>query len=138
MKQLSSYTNNLSIGLSALCVVHCLATPLLIALLPSLAALPLENEAFHRWLLIAVIPTSLFSLFMGCKQHKKYNVFVIGVIGLLFLISAMFVEDLANGELLEKVFTVIGAFIIAIAHFMNFRFCRRTDANVNCGCSQAS
>jgi len=121
MNYLSSYTNHLSIGLSALCVVHCLAMPILIVLLPSLTALQLENEAFHSWLLMGVIPTSLFSLLMGCKQHQRYRVLTIGLVGLLFLVSAVFVEDFANGELFEKVLTVIGACTLAIVHYMNFR-----------------
>lgn len=125
MNHLSSYTNNLAIGISALCVVHCLATPLLIVLLPSLASLPLENEAFHRWLLIGVIPTSLFSLLMGCKQHQFYRVLIIGFFGLLILVSAVFVEDLQHGELLEKVLTVSGACVVVFGHYLNFRLCQK-------------
>ena len=131
MKNLSSYTNSFAIGLSAMCVIHCLATPLLLVLLPSLSTLHLENEAFHSWLLIAVIPTSLFSLAMGCKQHQYYRVLAIGILGLAVLVSAVFVEDLANGELLEKVLTVTGAVIVALAHYMNFRLCRKQQ---DCGC----
>ena len=138
MNYFSSYTNNLNglaIGLSALCVVHCLATPLLIILLPSLAALQLDNEAFHRWLLIGVIPTSMFSLLMGCKQHQFYRVLTIGLGGLLVLVSAIFVEDLRYGEILEKVLTVSGACIVAFGHYLNFRLCRDLD---DCECHSDS
>ncbi len=134
MNQLTSYTNNLSIGLSGLCIVHCLATPLLIVLLPSLTALGLENEAFHRWLLVMVIPTCLYSLSMGCKQHQNYHVLTIGIVGLMFLISALLMEDFANGELLEKVLTVTGACIIAVGHYLNFRLCRE---HTKCECHEA-
>ncbi len=127
MNPISSYANNLSIGLSALCVIHCLATPLLLVLLPSLTALQLDNEVFHRWLLVGVIPTSLFSLFMGCKQHQFYRVIIIGVCGLLFLVSALLVEGFENGEMLEKIFTVTGACIVALGHYLNFRLCRQHD-----------
>lgn len=125
MNNFSYHTNNLAIGLSALCVVHCLATPLLLVLLPSLTALQLDNEAFHRWLLMGVIPTSLFSLFMGCKEHRSYSVLIVGLCGLLFLISAVFVEGFENGELLEKVLTVTGAIIVAAGHYLNFHLCRQ-------------
>jgi hypothetical protein len=131
MNNLSSYTNNLSIGLSALCVIHCLASPLLIVLLPSLAALQLGNEAFHSWLLMGVIPSSLFSLLMGCKQHQFYRVLIIGFCGLLFLISATLVEGFEHGELIEKLLTVIGACIVACAHYSNFCLCRQ---NSSCEC----
>jgi len=138
MNYLSSYTNNLAIGLSAMCILHCLATPLLLVLLPSLSALNLESEAFHGWLLIGVIPTSVFSLLVGCKQHKRYRVLAVGICGLLFLISAVFVEDLANGELLEKVLTVVGASIVALGHYMNFRLCRSNSRSNKCECPEAS
>ncbi|MFT5608657.1 MAG: putative membrane protein YfcA [Gammaproteobacteria bacterium] len=131
MNNLSSYTNNLAIGLSAFCVVHCLASPLLIVLLPSLTALQLDSEAFHSWLLIGVIPSSLFSLLMGCKQHRFYRVLVIGLCGLLFLISAVFVDGFEHAELMEKVLTVIGASIVAFGHYLNFRLCQ--DHN-QCDC----
>ena len=135
MNRLLSYTNNLSIGLSAICVVHCLAVPLLIILLPSLTALQLDNEALHGWLLLGVIPCSLFSLLIGCKQHKSHRVLLIGLCGLIVLISAVFVEGLQHGEILEKVLTVVGACIVAIGHYLNFRLCRRTTP---CDCRVTS
>lgn len=101
-------------------------------------ALQLENEAFHSWLLLAVIPTSVFSLLVGCKQHKYYQLLVIGFFGLLFLISAIFIEGLLEhgkydgyADLLEKVFTLIGACILALGHYLNFRLCNNHD---DCGC----
>lgn len=124
MNRLSSYTNNLAIGLSSLCVIHCFVTPLLIVLLPSLTALQLDNEAFHSWLLIGIIPTSLFSLLIGCKKHQFYRVLIIGLCGLLFLISAVLVEGLKHGELVEKALTLIGACIVASGHYLNLRLCR--------------
>jgi len=135
MNLLTSYTNNLAIGLSAFCVIHCLASPLLIILLPSLAVLQLDNEAFHIWLLMGVIPSSAFSLLMGCKQHQFYRVLVIGILGLLVLVSAVLVEDFRHGELLEKVLTVIGACIVALGHYLNFRLCRDQSS---CECHASS
>ncbi|MBX2848873.1 MAG: MerC domain-containing protein [Acidiferrobacterales bacterium] len=131
MNKLSSLTNNLAIGLSALCAVHCLATPLLLVLLPSLTAFPLEGEAFHKGLLILVIPSSLFSLFMGCKQHQSHRIVAIGIVGLALLLVALMFEDMANGELLEKIFTVLGAAIVAYSHILNFRLCRASECG-NC------
>lgn len=134
MKYLLSSTNSLAIGFSAFCVLHCLASPLLLILIPSLTAINLDNEAFHSWLLIGVIPTSLISLFLGCKQHEFYRVITIGVVGLVILVSAVFVEDLPSGELLEKVLTVIGASIVAYGHYLNFRLCRD---HKQCNCEES-
>lgn len=74
-------TDKLSISLSLLCVVHCLAVPVMLALLPSMAALQLDNEAFHYWMLLAVIPTSIYALTMGCKRHKHFRLLIVGGTG---------------------------------------------------------
>ncbi len=136
MTTLTSYTNTLTnsaaIGLSFFCVLHCLATPLLLVLFPSLMATQIGSESIHLWLLIGVVPTSLISLGLGCKQHKSYRVAALGVCGLLLLLSALLVEDLAHGHLLEKVLTVIGAVLIAIGHYWNYRLCRDGE---DCRCA---
>ncbi len=131
MNKILSYTDSLAIGLSALCVVHCLAMPILLVILPSLTMFQLDNEAFHSYLLIGVIPSSLFSLIVGCKQHSFYRVLLIGFFGLALLISAVFIQGFEYAELLEKVLTVLGACVIAIGHFLNFRLCRD---HRNCEC----
>jgi len=131
---ISNFTDRLAISLSALCVMHCLLTPLLIVFLPSIIAVQLENEAFHRALLLMVIPTSVFSLLVGCKQHKHYRLLNIGLVGILFLVSATFMEGLSNGELLEKVLTVIGACVLAVGHYLNFRLCNKQD---KCDCQSS-
>jgi len=79
----------------------------------------LDNEAFHKWLLIAVIPISLYALTLGCKKHKRNQLFTLGVIGLAFLILAVVI----GGEVIEKVLTLMGAAIIAFAHLRNYRLC---------------
>ena len=70
MKTVQEYTDKFAIGLSMLCAIHCLLLPLLLVALPSISALQIENEAFHFWMLAAVIPTSLYALSMGCKKHQ--------------------------------------------------------------------
>lgn len=124
MKTLTSVSDSVAIGLSSLCIIHCLAAPLLVVLLPSLTVIQFEDEIFHLGLLLAVVPISLISLGLGCKQHKRIGVLALGAIGIVVLVSALFVESLPNGETLEKVLTVAGALIVAFSHFLNFRYCR--------------
>ena len=82
-------TDKLAIGLSLGCAIHCLSLPILLALLPSMTALQLDNEAFHFWMLVAVIPTSVYALTLGCKQHKRYRLLILGFIGLGLLVMAL-------------------------------------------------
>lgn len=134
MKQAQTITDRLAIGLSLACTIHCLATPALLVLLPSLMALKLDNEAFHLWLVFAVIPTSLFAITLGCKQHNRYQLFVLCVIGLAMLFSALILEE-RIGETGEQVLTVLGSSLIVIGHWLNYRLCRQ-QSHSDCDCSQ--
>jgi len=138
MKSLQLYTDKLAIGLSLLCTIHCLAFPLLMVLLPSIAALQLNDEAFHLWMVFAVIPTSAYALTMGCKQHKRYHLLIFGLLGVFFLVLAIlsgetFLTNYFDGELMEKVFTCIGAGFVAYGHYRNYRLCKKQD---DCECPE--
>ncbi len=130
MPNFQTLTDKAAIGLSLLCALHCLAFPLALVSLPSVAALQLDDEAFHLWMIIAVIPTSAFALTMGCRQHKRYHLMVLGLLGLTLLILAVVLEETILGEtsyseIIEKVLTTLGAGIITYGHYRNYRLCQR-------------
>jgi hypothetical protein len=117
--------DGVAVTLSSLCVLHCLALPVLLALLPALGATVLAGEDFHRWLLLAVVPTSALALTLGCCRHRAWQVAVLGAAGLLPMFAAAFGADrLALDELGERVLTVSGALLVASAHLLNYRRCR--------------
>ncbi len=126
MIHLQSLTDKTAISLSLLCTIHCLFAPLLAVLLPSIAGLPLEDEAFHVWVAFAVIPISAFALTMGCKSHKRYQVIALGGIGLFILVVTALFGHEQLGDTLEKAFTIIGASIIAVGHIWNYRLCQQS------------
>lgn len=112
-------------GLSAICAIHCLATPLLVSLLPSLGVLNLENEAFHLSMLALVIPLSLFGLTLGCKKHQRKQFLLLGAAGVTLLILAVTIGHDFFGEFGEKSLTVLGAVIVSVAHYRNFKLCQQ-------------
>ena len=114
-----------SIGLSLLCVAHCLLTPIAVVMLPVLGASFLEDERFHYAILFLVLPTSLVSLGLGCRKHGHFEILAIGVTGLFLLFLILILGDELLGETGEKVSTVAGALIIAMAHIRNFRACQK-------------
>ena len=121
-------TDKTAIGLSLLCVVHCLALPLLVVFLPSVIALPLEGEAFHFWMLIVVLPVSAYALTMGCRKHNRYRVVLLGSLGLVILTVATLMGHDMFGETGEKALSVLGALIIALGHFWNYLLCQHQDS----------
>ncbi|MDG0970379.1 MAG: MerC domain-containing protein [Porticoccaceae bacterium] len=133
MKIQQAATDRIAIGLSIACVVHCLMLPILILALPSIAALNLDNEAFHVWMVVAVIPCSIFALSLGCKEHKRYQLFFWALPGLAMLVLALVLGEERIGEAGEKIMTLAGASLVAVGHWLNFRLCRAQD-DKNCGC----
>ena len=118
-----------AVSLSSLCVVHCLAMPVLLVLLPSLAALPIADESFHFWLVFLVIPTSVAALFLGCRRHRKWSVLAWGLSGVGVLVfAALFGHDML-GEAGEKIMTVVGSVMVAISHALNYRLCRSSSCS---------
>lgn len=114
-----------SISLSVACAVHCLALPIITVMSPALMGSVFADESFHRWLAYVVLPISLVALFMGCRHHMRSGVVVLGAGGLLVLVlTALFGHDVL-GELGEKIATVVGAGMIAVAHYRNYRLCQQ-------------
>tara|TARA_E500000331_G_scaffold355436_1_gene410887 strand:+ start:961 stop:1359 length:399 start_codon:yes stop_codon:yes gene_type:complete len=127
MKSLSLSNFNLdttAIFLSILCALHCLFIPLALLFIPSLAAYFFAQESFHQILLFFIIPISTVAMFLGCRKHKRYNIFLYGIIGVLFLlVSAIWGHDLL-GESGEIILTIFGSSIISVGHFKNQRHCK--------------
>ena len=130
MKLTQTTADKFAIGLSLMCTVHCFATPVILALLPSFAVLQINGEQFHLWVLAAVLPTSLLALSLGCKKHKRTRYMACGVVGLAFLIIAV----LLGQEEAEKALTLIGSAFIALAHWFNYQQCFKKN-NETCRCS---
>ena len=124
MQRLQAVMDRVAISLSFLCVAHCLLLPFAVVVLPILGASFLEGEAFHYWLLFLVIPSSVYSLWLGCRKHGRLEIFTIGTFGLFLLCLIVFLGVDALGETLERLSTVVGASIIALAHLRNMKACK--------------
>lgn len=108
-----------AIGLSALCLVHCLAIPLTLLALPLFAHELISHQSLVHWLfLVLALPISAFALYTGYRRHRNRSVVVAGVIG----ISTMFVgvAHLAGVEL-ELPLSTAGALCLVYAHVQNMR-----------------
>ncbi|MES9857903.1 MAG: MerC domain-containing protein [Sedimenticola sp.] len=110
-----------AICVSLLCTVHCLTMPILLVSLPFLSGLFFTEETFHIWMVFAVLPISLYALYIGKKTHGKNMPFIIGGLGLLVLISAVLIGHNLLGETGEKSLTVLGSIAVASAHIWNYR-----------------
>lgn len=132
--QLQSISDKTAIGISALCAIHCLFVPLAVLALPSLSGSFFVDEHFHQFLIYLVLPVSIIAMTLGCRKHSQYRVWALGGAGLVLLVAAAFVMHDLVGELGEQLMTVAGTFLIAGAHWQNYRLCREKS----CGCKGQS
>lgn len=126
VKNLQATIDKTAIGLSLVCSVHCLLLPVAMATLPALTASSLEDEWFHRALLVAVLPTSMIALTMGCRKHRHWRVAVLGLAGLVVLTATAYFGHEVLGETGEKLATLSAAALIAFGHFKNHALCRKS------------
>lgn len=131
MKTASTHLDKMAIGLSLACAIHCLLLPIALVMLPTLAANTFADERFHRWLLLAVLPTSLFAMTMGCRRHRNMTVLAFGLPGLCIITLTAFWGHDVLGETGERLASLLGACLIVIGHLKNHVLCRK----LNCACS---
>lgn len=101
-----SWLDHLAIGMATVCAIHCLLTPLLVIALPIIATSFFVHEDFHLWMMLLVLPTTSFAIFMGCRKHKDRWVAGLSALGLSVLILALANERIqhleqSNGSLVQ-------------------------------------
>lgn len=121
----SRHFDQIAIGLSALCIVHCLAVPLLVALLPLLAISIGSDAHFHALMLWLVVPTSVIGFSLGFRVHRRAWIVGLGVAGMLGLVAAALWGHSAWNATFETAVSVVASLVLAAAHWLNFRDVRR-------------
>ena len=112
-----------AVGLSGLCLAHCLALPLLAGALPVL--MPFVDGHLHVQMLMFVLPLSAVAIGIGMTRHRNLRVAWSAAIGLILLIIGATVAHEHLGIVADRVFTVSGAIVLAAAHFYNGLLSRR-------------
>jgi hypothetical protein len=106
--------------LSLLCLMHCLALPVLVAVLPLVASSFVADATFHRWMLLAVVPTSTLAFGMGYRSHRDVSMLAIGGVGLCLLALAAYGGVLVGLSAFgDTALTVCGGLLLATAHGIN-------------------
>ena len=100
--------------LSAVCAVHCVSTPLVLALLPSAGAVV---GGAHPVLFVLVLGVAAWAFVPGYRCHHRLDVVGLAAAGLAFLGIAAFVfhDSLA----LDTGLSLVGAGLMMTAHWKN-------------------
>ena len=124
MKKVLAVGDLVAVSLSIICAIHCLILPVVLVLLPALAP-SFADESFHKWMVVAVVPVSMFSLAMGLRRHKQYLSILFGIIGLVILVFCGYFSEGMLSEYWEENLTLIAVSFVVIGHFFNFKYCQR-------------
>ena len=123
MKSLIRFADYAGMAASALCLVHCLAMPLLLAAFP-LLGLGGEHHGLHDALLLGVTVPVLLALVPGWLAHRDPAPLLLGLAGLgAFLVAVLFVGP-AFGQGAETGLAVLSSVLLIAAHRRNHRFCK--------------
>lgn len=104
------------IWLSSLCLLHCLATIVLVS------ALGLGGQFFlapeiHRFGLALALIIAAVAIGWGALRHRKAAPFVTAMMGLSFMGGALAVPH----GFYEALLTMIGVVLVSTGHFLNMR-----------------
>lgn len=105
-----------AIGLSGLCLVHCLASAIFVAVLSAAGGL-LLSPIFHEVGLVLSIALGVVALGRGVVEHGFMMPVAVGSVGLGVMAGALTMPH--NG--MEAVYTIVGVMILALGHDLNRR-----------------
>ncbi|MFP6900492.1 MAG: MerC domain-containing protein [Opitutales bacterium] len=139
--------DGVAMSLAGVCGIHCLLMPVLLIAFPLWGSNFFVDLAFHKWMLIAVLPTTGLAILLGCRQHKDFLVFLLSIGGFALLCFATFGHGhdhphpssaSTNWLTRESILTSLGGLVMVSAHLRNFLLCRyanRSDSDKSsCSC----
>lgn len=112
----SGTIDRLGIAVSGLCVVHCLTSAILLAVLASAGGM-LVDHRIHEVGLVFAILLGVVALGRGIVDHGFMMPSAIGGLGLGVMSGALSLPHDSN----EVVYTILGVAILALGHDLNRR-----------------
>jgi hypothetical protein len=111
----SGRLDRFAIALSGLCLVHCLATAVFLAVLSSIGGL-LGDPILHEVGLVLAMVMGALALGRGVIEHGFMMPSAVGALGLGVMAGALKLPH--NGS--EALYTMLGVGILALGHRLNF------------------
>jgi MerC mercury resistance protein len=116
--------DTLGVWASALCVVHCAVTPVLISMSVVMARFIPGEERTHRTLAVGVAALGAMALVKGFRTHGHKRILGLMALGLGFIFAGAFFGGRLPSHGLEVAVTMTGSILMICAHRLNHTFCR--------------
>ncbi|MEO6224656.1 MAG: MerC domain-containing protein [Sphingomicrobium sp.] len=111
----TSGLDRIAVALSGLCVVHCVATAVLLALVSAASGF-LGEPIIHEAGLTLAMVIGAIALGGGILEHGFVMPSAVGALGLGVMAGALTLPHEGGGE---AIYTVIGVMILALGHRLN-------------------
>lgn len=118
------FVDTTGVCLSFTCAIHCLAMPLLVAVLPLLGLGFLVSERAEVVLIIGAVGLAIASLAWGVRHHRSWRALLILIVALAFLGTA---HTFAEGNF-EMILHGVGGILLAASHLANRHLCKTCPA----------
>lgn len=119
----------IGMALSATCLIHCLALPMLLLLAPAVGHWIALPEWTHAAILTLALPAAYSAMRGGWHRHRRSGPVVTAAAGLVLLALGLAAhERLLAGidlEAADRLLTSAGALALAAAHIANWRLAHR-------------
>ena len=112
-------------SLSTLCILHCLAVPLLVTVMPVLVVVS-EAQWLHLMFVCMAVPISLWVIRTAWLRHESNLFVVVAILALSMMVSAITFAPPA----LEDSLTVVGAGMLGMAHLWRWWQHQSPEENV--------
>jgi hypothetical protein len=109
--------DRLAIGLSGLCLAHCIVTAVLLTVLASAGGI-LMHPAFHEIGLTLAMGLAALALGRGVLVHGYALPAWVGSLGLGVMAGALTLPHDGGGEV---IYSILGVLIVALGHDLNRR-----------------
>jgi hypothetical protein len=116
--------DRLGVWASALCVVHCVVTPVLVSISVMLARYIPGEERTHRALAVGVAALGAMALVRGFRTHGRRRILGLMALGLGFIFAGAFFGGRLPSHKYEVAVTMSGSVLMICAHRMNHTFCK--------------
>ena len=108
---------------SGLCVIHCILTPFVISLSPSLLPWLPGDARFHRTLAVLIVLIGITSFVPGYRVHRRRVLLVPIAVGVALVLSVAWQGEQLQGAT-ELTLSITGSLLLIAAHLANRSFCR--------------
>lgn len=109
--ELTVKSDTAATALSALCIVHCLALPLVASVLPVVSVL--ADADWLHWLFAGLAIVISASVPLRDVLARRASFLAPAGLGIAFLVAGLFADQMGANE---TVLTVIGGLLVAFAH----------------------